>query len=606
MNTRFLQRLYPDKISVRIFLLVTLLTCFSIIVCALLIDKEGRDLLRQEKNQKLYAVTQTLDLILDDAYQQVDINLPKAEQIRLLNQYLSPKIEPLLKNMPKIAAGYYHKNLDAIIVYAPQAAYGVNVGKSIPATHKGREVMRNGIPMVESGNQIRGNIMNAMIPIVRNNHILGYIWANESLEDIEKQTLVFDENVITISMLCMLSCICIASFLSKKLNTDINVIKRGLEKLPFTLDSRLPVIRGELNEIVNGINSLAEKLRKTKTMNELILENTLDGVITVDNNGAITMLNPAAEKMTGYKLEQVLGKPYSTLVDDKNFHSPLLDTLFNGIDHVCVEIDFPVAQKIIRISASTSHLKDYQGQILGAVVIFKDITEREEVEKLIQQTERLVALGELMAGIAHEIRNPLAAIRGFVQYLQTDLPRNEQNEYIDIILKEVDSINQVIQQLLDFSVPSKNYYVSTQINTLIKEVLVLVNSSHRSNNINFILRLDNQLSTLYLDKELIKQVLLNLLINSIQAIKNKGFIEITTSLSRSQKYQLIRIKDNGGGIKPEILDKIFTPFFTTKISGTGLGLSMVQKIIASHKGKIIIKNNEQESGVTVEVALPVN
>ena len=211
-----------------------------------------------------------------------------------------------------------------------------------------------------------------------------------------------------------------------------------------------------------------------------------------------------------------------------------------------------------------------------------------------------------MAGIAHEIRNPLAAVRGFVQYLQSDLPRNEQNEYIDIILKEVDSINQVIQQLLDFSVPSKNYYVSAQINTLIEEVLVLVNSSHRSNNISIALCLDHQLPALYVDKELIKQALLNLLINAIQAIKDKGVIEITTLLSTNQKYQLIRIKDNGEGIKPELLEKIFTPFFTTKISGTGLGLPMVQKIIASHKGHITIKNNKNASGVTVELAIPVN
>ncbi|NUE66513.1 two-component system sensor histidine kinase AtoS [Snodgrassella sp. ESL0253] len=606
MNTRFLQRLYPDRISARIFLLVTFLSCFSICVCAVLIDKEGRELLRQEKSQKLYAVTKTLDLLLGEAYQQVDENLPRTQQIAQLNQYLSPRIEPLLKDMPSIAAGYYHKQLDAIVVYAPQSAYGVNVGKSIAATHKGREVMQNGRHMIDTGQQVRGNIMNAMIPIVRNNQILGYIWANETLDDIEKQAFVFDKNVIIISLICMLSCICIASFLSRKLNTDINIIKQGLEKLPYSLDFRLPLIRGELNEIVNGINSLAEKLRKTKTMNELILENTLDGVITVDNNGSITMLNPAAEKITGYQLQHILGQPYSTIVDDKNFHSPLLDTLYNGIDHVGVEVDFPVTGRIIRISASTSHLKNHQGQIIGAVVIFKDITERKEVEKLIQQTERLVALGELMAGIAHEIRNPLAAVRGFVQYLQNDVPRTEQNEYIEIILKEVDSINQVIQQLLDFSVPSKNYYVSVQLNTLIEEVLVLINSSHRSNNISLILALTCELPPLYLDKELIKQALLNLLINAIQAIRDHGKIEIATLLSANQKYQLIRIKDNGEGIKKELMDKIFTPFFTTKISGTGLGLAMVQKIVSSHKGQISIKNNEHSSGVTVEIALPVN
>lgn len=606
MPSSFFKKLYPDKISARIFLLVTLLSCFSIIIFAVLIDKEGRNLLNQEKSQKLYAISQMLDLLLDDAYHKIDKNLSHQQQIEQINQYLSPKIEPLLANMPKIAAGYYHKQLDAIVVYAPKSAYGNNVGKSIAASHKGREVMNSGHSMVDIGKQVRGNIMNAMIPIVRDNQILGYIWANETIDDIEKQTFVFDKNVIIISILCMLSCILIAWILSQKLNSDIDVIKHGLHALPFDLTLHLPAIRGELNEIVTGINNLAETLSKTKTINELILENSLDGVITIDINGAITMLNPAAEKMTGYQLKQVLGKPYSTLLDDKEFNSPLLDTLYNGIDHNSVEVDFPVSGQVIKISSSTSHLKDHQGNIIGALVIFKDITEQKEIEKLIQQTERLVSLGELMAGVAHEIRNPLAAIRGFVQYLQNNISNSEKSEYITIILKEVDSINHVIQQLLDFAAPSKNFYSSININHLIEEVLILINTSHRSNNIDIELSLDHQLPTLYLDKELMKQALLNLIINAIQAIPAQGIIQISTKLSSNQKYQLICIKDNGEGIPEALLNKIFNPFFTTKLSGTGLGLPIVQKIIASHKGKITIKNNVNSTGVTVEIALPIN
>lgn len=606
MPSSFFKKLYPDKISARIFLLVTLLSCFSIIIFAVLIDKEGRNLLNQEKSQKLYAISQMLDLLLDDAYHKIDKNLSHQQQIEQINQYLSPKIEPLLANMPKIAAGYYHKQLDAIVVYAPKSAYGNNVGKSIAASHKGREVMNSGHSMVDIGKQVRGNIMNAMIPIVRDNQILGYIWANETIDDIEKQTFVFDKNVIIISMLCMLSCILIAWILSQKLNSDIDVIKHGLHALPFDLTLHLPAIRGELNEIVTGINNLAETLSKTKTINELILENSLDGVITIDINSAITMLNPAAEKMTGYQLKQVLGKPYSTLLDDKEFNSPLLDTLYNGIDHNSVEVDFPVSGQVIKISSSTSHLKDHQGNIIGALVIFKDITEQKEIEKLIQQTERLVSLGELMAGVAHEIRNPLAAIRGFVQYLQNNISNSEKSEYITIILKEVDSINHVIQQLLDFAAPSKNFYSSININHLIEEVLILINTSHRSNNIDIELSLDHQLPTLYLDKELMKQALLNLIINAIQAIPAQGIIQISTKLSSNQKYQLICIKDNGEGIPEALLNKIFNPFFTTKLSGTGLGLPIVQKIIASHKGKITIKNNVNSTGVTVEIALPIN
>ncbi|XKM14106.1 two-component system sensor histidine kinase AtoS [Orbaceae bacterium ac157xtp] len=604
MIANFIRHLYPDKISARMFLLISILVTFSVIIVAFFIEKEGKELLIEEKSNKLYAVTKMLDLILEDAYLQIDPNLPKEDQIKQLNQKLSPKVESLISTMPKIGAGYYHKKLNAIIVYAPNNSYGINVGKSIDLSHKGHAVMQQGIAQIDIGKQVRGNIMNAMIPITRNNEVLGYIWANETINDIDKQTMVFDKKIIFISLVCVFSCILVASILSKKLNADIEVIKKGLQVLPYDLNKRLPIIRGELNEIVNGINKLAEKLNKAKTMNELILENSLDGVISVDNNSAITMLNPAAERMTGHKLKDVIGKPYCTLWDDKNFQSPLIDTLYNGVDHVGVEVDFPVANQILRISTSTTHLKDHQGNIIGALVIFKDITERKEVENLIQQTERLVAIGELMAGIAHEIRNPLAAIRGFVQYLQKDLIEAEQKEYTNIILNEVDSINKIIQQLLDFSAPSKHYYNSISINELIEEVLVLINSSHRSNNITFTLNLDGTLTALYLDEKSIKQAILNLIINSIQAIKDKGFIHISTSLSKNGKYQLITIKDNGVGINPEIKDKIFMPFFTTKVSGTGLGLSIVQKIVSSHKGKITLQNNVDGKGVTIEVALP--
>lgn len=606
MRMPFLRAFYPDKISARIFLLTTILVCFAIIVVATFIEKEGKSLLIQEKSTKLYGITQMLDVLLADTYQKIDPSLSKQKQIEIFSQELTPKVELLLRTIPHVGAGYYHKNLDSIIVYSPSAEYGNNVGHAISDSHKGREVMAEGISLIDVGKQVRGNIMNAMIPIIRDGQILGYIWANESLADIEKQVIVFDKNIIIISLFCMLSCIFIAFILSKKLNSDVDIIKQGLQALSFNLNTTIPAVRGEINEVVNGINSLAMKLQKTKTMNELILENSIDGVITVDNDGLITLMNPAAERMTGHRFVDVIGQPYSVIVDDDNFQSPLLDTLFNGIDHVGVAVDFPVAKHILQISSSTNHLRDHQGRIIGALVIFKDITEQKEVERLMQQTERLVAIGEMMAGIAHEIRNPLASVRGFVQYLQTETSQAEREEYLGIILKEVDSINRVIQQLLDFSAPSKNYYTSVYLSELIQEALQFINLSNQSENIRFHLSLDDTLSMLYVDKELIKQALINLLINAMQAIKGEGLIKITTLLSTSGKYQIIRIKDNGEGIRSELMEKIFTPFFTTKASGTGLGLSMVQKIVASHKGKVTIKNNYNRQGVLVEVSLPVN
>lgn len=600
----FLNKLYPEKLRTRILLLTILLVCSSIMVIAYLVEKEGKNLLLQEKGSKLYAITQMLDVMLGDEFETIDSNLTRTTQIEQLNQRLSLRTEQLLASMPNIGAGYYHKQLDAIVVYAPNNKHNINVGKSISETHKGRQVMATGESLIETGKQVRGDIMNAMIPIKRHNEIIGYIWANELLDDIEKQTMVLDKNIIITSLIGMFCSIILTSLLSRKLHADIDAVKNGLQALSFNLNTSIPPIKGELNEIVNGINSLSYALKETKSINDLILENSVDGVITVDNNGFITLLNPAAQKITGYTLDKIIGKPYYSIIDDKNFQSPLLDTLHNGNDHIGVEVDFPVSGKILRISVSTSHLRGAHGEILGAVVIFKDITEQKEVQRIMQQTERLAAIGELMAGVAHEIRNPLTAIRGFVQYLQNDPTPKEQEEFIKIILNEVDSINKVIQQLLDFSKPSKNYYVVTSVNQIIQDTLVLVKTSNHLSNITFHLDLDNNLPSIYLDKELIRQALLNLLINALQAINGKGFIEITSKWSDNHHFQVIEIRDSGTGFAQDITEKVFNPFFTTKPSGTGLGLAIVQKIVSSHNGRIQLSNHKN-GGAIISISLPI-
>ena len=600
-----IKKFYPEKLRTRMMVLAISLVFISTLTIAYLVDKQGKDMLLQEKEQKLFTVAHILDIELGNTFTQQNNKLSREDQIRLLNRVLSPKLEELLVSTPKIGAGYYHKKLDAIIVYAPEKAHGDKVGVTIDMSHPGREVMQSGEARVWEGQQVRGNILNAMIPIVRNGDVQGYIWANELVGDIKAQTVALDNNIIMVCVIGLLSSILLTSLLSHRLNTDIDVIKKGLHNLPFNLHTKLPRLRGEMNEIANGVNHLSSALSEAKTINEMILDSMIDGVITVDTSGMITMFNPAAQKITGYPLDQAIGKPYVTIIDDKNFNSPLLDTLNNGIDHIGVEIDFPVSGKILQLSSSTSHLKNHSGQIIGAVVIFKDLTDQKEMQRIIQQTERLVAVGELMAGVAHEIRNPLAAIRGFVQYLQKDATKQEKDEYIGIILKEVDSINKVIQQLLDFSKPPKNYFSSSDLNTLVRDTLILIKTSKTAPQIEFELALDEELQPIYLDKGMIKQVLLNLLINATQSIQGKGVVTITTQLANNKRMQNIEIRDTGRGIDEEAKNNLFTPFFTTKPSGTGLGLSIAQKIIASHNGTIQI-HNHKEGGAVVTVSLPIS
>lgn len=599
-------RFYPEKLRTRIMLMAITLVCISTFAIAYIVEKEGLELLLQEKEQKLFAITHVLDVELEDALQKISPSLSREQKIQALNKQLSPKIEQLLSTSPKIGAGYYSQELDAIIVYAPQKKHGNNVGVSIAPDHPGREVMSSKHPNVWIGHQVRGNIMNAMMPIVRNDKVLGYIWANELVDDINTQAVALDNRILFVCFIGLICSIIFTFLLSRRLNNDIDVIKQGLNNLSFDLQTELPHLKGEMNEIVNGVNHLASALNEAKSINETILQSIIDCVITVDNNGCITMLNPAAEKITGYTLNEVKGKPYRTIIDDKNHESLLLDTLYHGNDHMGVEIDFPVSGKVLRISSSSSHLINHSGEIIGAVTVFKDLTEQQEIQKVMQQTERLVAIGELMAGVAHEIRNPLTAVRGFVQYLQKkEITEEKRNEYIAIILKEVDSINKVIQQLLDLSSPSKQHFTNTSLNQLIKDTMILLESSKTASNIDFKLELEENLPLISLDSNLIKQVLFNIVINALQSIKDKGVIIIKTKQIPYLNMQEIEVRDTGIGISKEVLPHLFTPFYTTKPTGTGLGLAIVQKIITAHNGTIEI-NNHPEGGVTVTIHLPMN
>ncbi|MGL4668518.1 MAG: sensor histidine kinase, partial [Saezia sp.] len=192
------------------------------------------------------------------------------------------------------------------------------------------------------------------------------------------------------------------------------------------------------------------------------------------------------------------------------------------------------------------------------------------------------------------------------QYLKKeDIQQQEKAEYIQIILQEVDSINQVIEQLQELSKPPKSYFSSASLNQLTEETLLLVKTSSLQSHIDFVLQLDPMLDPIYMDTNQIKQVLLNLLINATQAIEGKGTISIKTYLTDNELMQVVEIKDTGNGLSEDAASHLFTPFFTTKSSGTGLGLSIVQKIVTSHNGTIQIYNHK-EGGVVARVSLPTS
>lgn len=600
---RFLRGLYPRRLRNQMILMAILMVIVPTLSIGYIVETEGRSAVLSEKEKKLSAVVHLLDQALGDRFTHFTA-LPRDERIQALNAELGPITERITQAFPGIGAGYYNKALDAIVTYAPSALYQNNVGVTIAADHPGREVMRSNAPVVFSGRQVRGDILNSMIPITRDGDVLGYIWANELTEDIQRQAWRMDVRIIAVLAAGLLCSLLLIVLFSRRLSANIDIITDGLSTLAQKTPTQLPNLPGELGQISRSVNALAQTLRETKTLNDLIIENAADGVIAIDKQGDVTTMNPAAEMITGYTLNELVGRPYATLFSDPHFASPVLDTLAHGTEHLAQEVSFPARDRTIELSVTTSRIHNPDGELIGALVIFSDLTARKETQRRLAQTERLATLGELMAGVAHEVRNPLTAIRGYVQIIrqQTSLPVHQ--EYLSVVLKEIDSINRVIQQLLDFSRPRQSQWQQVLLNSLIEETLILVQTSGVQARIAFNVEQDKGLPAIVADRELLKQVILNILINAVQAISARGEIRIRT-WQYSATQQAVMIEDNGCGIDIALQKKIFDPFFTTKASGTGLGLALSQRIINAHQGDIRVASIPG-CGATFTLILPVN
>lgn len=604
-----MRRYFPKTLRYQMLLLMLIIVSIPILLTGYVVKIQAKEALLAEKQTKLFGIARLLDEHLGAGFNRIlaekhVANGNRVEKIKALNEELALYTDVVAGADVGIGVGYYSKELDAIITYGPSSSYADKVGISIEELHPGRKVMETGHRMVEFGPLVRGNIMNVMIPIQRDGQIIGYIWANELTDDIQAQLAVMDKNIYLSVLIGLIVGIFLITSLTNNFLKDVEKIKTGLEIIKFDLNKKIGPLQGEMGEIAEAIHHMAQSLIDARSLTENIMYSIADGVVTVDTQGIITTMNQAARQITGFTLEEVIGKPYREIFcENHQFNSLLLNTLETGENHIGIEVNYPVKDKSIYISVSTSILLDSHNKSIGAVVVYKDLTQQHSLQEQVYRAERLAALGELMASIAHEIRNPLTSIKGFVQYLQNVDSVEERQEYMPIIIKEVDRVNRVIEELLYFARPSETYYSLVNINELLEKTLVLVQNKTTSHKVEFRLILASGLPLIEADAEQIKQVLLNLLINAMQAIPDKGSVVIDT-WQPDASYVCVRITDTGVGIKEEDKHKIFDPFFTTKAAGTGLGLAVVQRIISAHYGQIHIDSQDNE-WTAVTLKLPV-
>ncbi|WP_241762345.1 sensor histidine kinase [Anoxybacillus flavithermus] len=237
---------------------------------------------------------------------------------------------------------------------------------------------------------------------------------------------------------------------------------------------------------------------------------------------------------------------------------------------------------------------------VGRIVFFLDITEIEELTKRIHQSEKLAAVGEMAAKAAHEIRNPLAVIHGFLSFMNENMAQSDREQYhIPLLLKEIDRINAIVEDMLLIAKPSAPMLKETYMETIVQDLLSLLQHTLEAKHIRVHVRLDRVL--LRLDPKQMMQVLYNLLHNSIESIEENGTICIYSDIDET--YNMY-VYDSGKGIPQDMQATMFEPFMTTKPSGTGLGLTIVKRIVENHGGTIAL-HDSSEKGTTFVIKLPI-
>jgi signal transduction histidine kinase len=262
------------------------------------------------------------------------------------------------------------------------------------------------------------------------------------------------------------------------------------------------------------------------------------------------------------------------------------------------------SRKILDIA--TSFLTNESDEIVGLVAVIRDVTEIKSLNEEVARNNRLASLGKLSAGIAHEIRNPLSSVRGLAQFISKSLKKDDtRREDLDTIIQEVDRLNHLIIQVLDFAKIKKLNLSYFSINGLIKKIVDLLRIETVNKKIKFHLLLSEKIQNIYADENQIRQILLNIIVNSIQAINFQGDIFVTSNVIqfREKPGVKIMIEDNGTGIPESDIPKVFDPFFTKKEKGTGLGLSIVYKLVENHQGEVKLESKEG-SGTKFTIFLP--
>ncbi len=352
---------------------------------------------------------------------------------------------------------------------------------------------------------------------------------------------------------------------------------------------------------------------------ETVLAGLPDAVIAVDDALRVVFWNAAAEALTGRSSRRAEGRSLKELLPpDASLTRHLAETVRTGESRGEGETTLLTPDgHTVPVSIVTAPLFDHGGTVGAAVAVLRDISRIRELEAEVRRGETLAAAGRMAVGLAHEIRNPLGAIRGAVQLLARELaPGSRFGEYTQVLIQEVDRVNRIIEQLLDLARPVQLRTGPLNLRQLLERVALLAAEGALAQGVTIVRRYDPSLPPILGDEDRLVQVFHNLVRNALDAMKGGGRLTLTTRISLSPVFAKmdlgagqrsmveVQVTDEGTGIPARVQAKVFDPFFTTKERGLGLGLALCHRILEEHKGAVRIDSVEGR-GTTVTCFLPI-
>ncbi|MBS1516739.1 MAG: PAS domain S-box protein [Bacteroidetes bacterium] len=391
------------------------------------------------------------------------------------------------------------------------------------------------------------------------------------------------------------------------------------EKLKEEFRDKYNLPQNELDDIVKDLKKIVMQMiklmRDGKSVHEKffsdIILNSVDAIIGFDNEFKIFLWNKGAESIFGYSKNEVMGKEFSMLIPKYLIDKGERDFLINEVEEKGFLTNHESKRltkdgRLIDVSITRFMIFNESGEKIGSVGTIRDITQIKKLQQELREKENLALIGEVVSSIAHSLSNPLNIISGNADFLLINKKENDEGyEELKCILDEAVRITRSIRHLLNFSRPLNITRSKNNINDVIEKTISDVKFILQDKRITFRKSLKNSLPEMSIDKAQMEETICNILTNSVQAIKKTGEISIKTDIKDATIR--IEISDNGDGIPKENLDKIFTPFFSSKEygKGTGLGLSIAKRVITEHDGNISV-TSKPGKGTKFVITLPVN